>query len=256
MPKNNIFNSLNKFRVKHTPEILMSMGLAGLLFSTVWAVKVTVKATKLCEEKKITEKKDNLTFKEIFKTTWKLYLPVAISTVLSVPCIIAGNRVSSKRSAALAAAYTLSEAALQEYQIKTKEIIGEQKEQTIQEELVKDKAKLIESKEVFISENDEQLFLETITGRYFKSTWNRIQKACNDLNEDALGSTCGCYNLDDWCEKLGLDSTGAGTLLGWSVPSYGNSRGLMKIHMTTAKTKDDKACGAICYDVRPYDYNN
>ena len=251
-----IFESINNFRVKHEPEILMGVGIAGLLFSTVWAVKATVKATKICEKKKVEENKEHLTFKEVFKATWKLYLPVAIGAVVSVPCIIAGNRISTKRTAVMAAAYTLSKTALDEYQNKTKELIGEKKEKEIRDEVVKDKAKEIESKEIILSSDGDQLFLEPLTGRYFKSNWNAIQKACNDLNEKALGGSSGAYSLDDWFECLGLESTEIGQILGWSTPYYGNSHGLMRIHMTTSKTKDNKPCGAICYDVEPYDIRN
>lgn len=250
MPK--MIDNLNNFRIKHEPEILMGTGIAGLLFTTAWAIKATIKATKICEQKKIDENKEKLTFKEVLKATWKLYLPVAIGAAVSVPCIIAGNRVATKRTAAIAAAYTISKTALDEYQIKTREIIGEKKEQQIRDEVVKEKAKQIDSKEVILIGDGEQLFLETLTGRYFKSTWNEIQKACNDLNERAIGSTTGSYTLDDWFNMLGLESTTAGQILGWATTSYGNSAGLMRIHMTTAKTKDDRPCGAICYDVEPY----
>lgn len=251
MPK--LLENLNNFRVKHEPEILMGTGIAGLLVSTGLAVRATIKATKVCEKKKFEENKNKLTFKEVFKSTWKFYVPTAVGIIVSVPCIIAGNRVSTKRTAVMAAAYTLSKSALDEYQAKTKELVGEKKEQEIREEVVKEKAKQIESKEIILSGDDDlQLFLEPITGRYFKSTWNTIKEACNDLNERALGSSTGWYSLDDWFYKLGLESTMAGQLLGWGTPFYGNSAGLMKIHMTTAKTKDNKACGAICYDVEPY----
>ena len=74
-----------------------------------------------------------MTVKETFKLTWKLYLPVALSTVASIPCIVMSNKVSNKRYAALATAYTISEAALQEYQEKTKEIVGEKKAKQITE---------------------------------------------------------------------------------------------------------------------------
>lgn len=247
------FDTLNNFRVKHQPEILMGMGIAGLLFSTAWAIKATIRATKICERKKLEENKNSLTFKEIFMETWKLYLPVAIGTIVSIPCIIAGNRISTKRTAVMAAAYTLSKTALDEYQNKTKELIGEKKEKEIRDEVVKDKAKRIESREVILSEDGEQLFLEPLTGRYFKSNWNQIQKSCNDLNEKALASSCGSYSLNEWFDSLGLDSTDVGQILGWATPYYGNSVGLMKIHMTTSKTKDNKPCGAICYDAEPYD---
>lgn len=250
----NFVHNLNVFRVKHEPEILMSVGLAGLVFSVAWGVRATVKAVKVCEEKKKAENKDKLTKKEIIKATWKYYLPVAVTTCASIPCIIASNRVSSRRNAALAAAYTLSEAALQEYQNKAKEIVGEKKEKEIREAVDKE---LVEkskgpSKELVMLDDSEQLFYEPLTDRYFKSTWNKIQQACNELNEEAIGSTTGIFTLNDWFYRIGLDYTEIGDNIGWCTPVFGNSEGLLKISMTTTVTKDNKPCGCIHYEVRPY----
>ena len=103
------------FIAKHEPEILMGMGISGLIFSTAWAIRATIKATKEVENYKNSKNIDKITFKEGFKLTWKYYWPVAASIIVSVPCIIAGNRVSNRKYAALAAAYTISETALQEY---------------------------------------------------------------------------------------------------------------------------------------------
>lgn len=247
---NNLLNTLNTFRVKHEPEILMSMGLAGLTFSVAWGIKSTIKAVRLCDEVKKKENKEKLTAKEVIKTTWKLYLPVVITTGLSIPCVILGNRVSSKRNAALAAAYTISETAMQEYKEKAKEIVGEEKAKKIEEEVNKDKASKKESSAVIIGEG-ETLFYEPLTDRYFKSTWNDIQKAANELNEEALGSATGQFSLNDWFEKLGLPSTEIGDSIGWGTSAYDCCSTLLRIDMTTAKTKDNKPCGCICYETKP-----
>lgn len=251
--KNNFLISVNAFRVKHEPEILMSMGLAGLCFSVAWGIKTTVKAVKVCEKRKEELKWDKLPAKEVLKLTWKMYLPVAVSTLASVPCIIAGNRVSSKRNAALAAAYAISETALREYQDKTKEIIGEEKEKEIRTAIAQDKVdKDKESKEIVFDNDEEQLFYEPLSGRYFKSTWNNIVKAVNELNEEALGSVAGGYYLNDLYERLGLDGTELGAELGWCVPCVGLSFGLLKVRMCTTITKDDKPCGCIEFIIKPY----
>lgn len=122
-----MLKTIKPLMVKHEPEILMSMGLVGLVSSVFLAVDATAKAARVVEEEKYRLNKEKLTKTEIIKAVWKLYIPTAVITVASVPCIIAGNRVSSKRNAALAAAYTLSETALEEYQKKTKEVVGEKK---------------------------------------------------------------------------------------------------------------------------------
>lgn len=254
MPK--FLDSVNQFRIKHEPELLMGMGITGLVFSTVWAVKATIQAVRICDNKRANENKAKLTAKEVVKETWKLYLPAVVSTCISVPCIIAGNRISSSRNAALAAAYTMSEAALHEYQAKAKEIVGEKKEQDIRNAVAQDKIdNATPSKEIILSDSEEQLFLEPLSMRYFKSTWNKIQQAANEINEEALGSTTGSYSLNDWYDKLGLDNTEMGDMLGWCTPGYDYSYGLMKVSMDTGKTKDNKVCGCIHYDVRPYPIN-
>lgn len=253
--KPNFLTTVNAFRVKHEPEILMSMGLAGLTFSVVWGIKTTVEAVKICEELKTQKNVDKLTAGEVIKATWKKYLPIVITTGLSIPCIIMGNRVSSKRNAALAAAYTISETALQEYKDKTKEIVGEKKEKAITDAIAQDKVdKATETKEVVMIGDGEHLFLDSISGRYLKTDWNTIERAANELNEKALGSAFGSFTLNEWFSALGLETTVIGDELGWAAPSY-NSKGLLKIEMSTAKTKDGKPCGVIIYKTRPYCLN-
>ena len=232
----------------------MSVGITGLCFSVVWGIKSTVKAVKICDNKKNELGREKLTSKEIFKYTWKTYLPVVVSTALSIPCIIAGNRVSSKRNAALMAAYTISETALREYQNKAKEIIGEEKEKEIKDAIAQDKinASKQDSKEIIITNDEEQIFFEPLSGRYFKSSWNKISEAVNDLNEKALASVVGYYTLNDLYEELGLDPVELGNSLGWGTPGLVPGCGLLKIKMATAKTKDNKPCGCIDYIYYPY----
>lgn len=249
-------NRLVIWAKKYSPEILMSMGLAGMTFATVWCVNATIKATRKIDAKKAAEKKEKLTFKDIFKETWKLYLPVVLGTAVSVPCIIAGNRQSNKRNAALATAYTLSEAALHEYQTQTRKLIGEKKAKEIDEAVATEKVNnsKASNKEIILSDG-KQLFFEPMTGRYFESNWNEILSIANSLNEEALANTTGIIYLNDFLERLGLDSVQVGDVLGWCTPSFGSGKGLIKIEMDTALTKDNKACGCINYVTRPYPIN-
>lgn len=255
--KNKFFNTINDFRVKHEPEILMGVGITGLVFSTTWAIKATIDAVKICEEKKARENKEKLTAKEIFKETWKLYLPVVLSTGISVPCIIAGNRISSKRMTALTTAYALSTTALNDYKNKIEEELGAEKKKEIEQKISQDKVTETsdKSKEIVINDEDEHLFHDEISGRYFKSTWNKILAAANDLNEECLTSINGSFTLNDWYDRIGLDGTSIGYWIGWSTPGYDNNKGLMKISLSTTLTKDNKPCGSIHYDVLPYPIN-
>lgn len=246
----NPFATIKPFLVKHEPEILMSMGIAGLLFSTVWGVKATIKATKMVENKEADLKKP-LNFKETAKLTWKLYIPVVASAVISVPCIIAGNRVSSKRYAAIATAYTISETALQEYQLKTREIVGEKKEKEILESISNDKVEKTykPGTEIIMTGDGESLFYEPLSGRYFKSSWNKISKAANELNSKAMAGLTGNVCLNDWFYSIGLDATELGDTIGWNLMN--GTKSLINIQISSHINKDDIPCGAIYYVNQP-----
>ena len=107
-----MFKTVTKTLSKHGPEILTGMGIAGMITTTVLAVKATPKAIQLIEQKKQEEQKDELNVTETVKTAWKPYVPAAVTGVCSVACLISGTAVGVKRSAAIATAYQLSTNAL------------------------------------------------------------------------------------------------------------------------------------------------
>lgn len=256
-PKINFIASLKPFMVKHEPELLTGLGITGLVFSTVWGVKATVSAVKAVERKKKELKVDKLPVKETIKTTWKYYIPVVASTAVSIPCIIGGNRIYSKRNAALAAAYTLSETALQQYQDKVTEIVGEKKAQEIHESVSADNVDKSYSKgksSVVVTGEGDSLFYEPLTDRYFKTSWNKILKAANELNVDAANNMFGYITLTEWFEKLGLPPTDISDELGWSIEKHGVA-GLIDVSIDSHLTEDNIPCGAIYYLNRPEHIN-
>jgi len=250
--KSNILRTIKPFIAKNEPEILMVMGITGMLFSVIWGVRATEKAVRKIDIKKQELNKTKLTPGEVIKETWKLYLPVVVSTAASIPCIVAGNRVSNRRNMALAAAYTISETALQEYHDKTKEIIGDKKYEQLQESLSKDKVektyKENMSRVTLVGDGDS-LFFEPLSSRYFKTSWNRISKAANELNADAIGDVGGEITLGAWYDILGLPSTQLDDELGWTIAD--GIHGLIDISIDSVLTPDDIPCGAIRYNTMP-----
>ena len=242
---------IKPFVSKHEPEILMSMGIGGMIFSLAWGIKASFKAARAIDKYKETYGKDKLTAKETIKLAWKLYLPTVLSVAASVPCVIMSNKVSNKRYAAIATAYTISEAALQEYKDKTKEIIGEKKTKQIEESISDDRVTKTYSggNQVILTGNGDSLFYEPLSGRYFKSNWNDILKAANELNSEAITNMSGQTTLNDWFQKIGLETTEIGETLGWNLMN--NSSNLIDISISSHITKDNVPCGAIYYNRQP-----
>lgn len=228
----------------------MGMGIGGLIFSTTWGIKATFKAVKRLEIKKKELNKQNLSFKEGFKEVWTLYLPVIISASVSIPSIILGNRVSAKRNAVLAAAYSISETALQEYKEQTKAIVGEKKEKEIREKISEKKVnETYNPNNITLIGDGDCLFCEPLSGRYFKSNWNKILRSANELNAKLINSMCGFTTLTDWFDELGLSKTDLSDELGWSL--IDGKGGLIDIDIISSLTPDKIPCGSISYNVLP-----
>ena len=108
-PIKQFFKSTGDLLVKKSPEILIGVGITGMISSTVMAVTATPKALILIEAEKSKKEVDILSAKDIVKVTWKCYIPAVATGILGAGCIIGSSAVNAKRNAALAAAYTLSE---------------------------------------------------------------------------------------------------------------------------------------------------
>lgn len=235
--------------IKNQPEILMGIGIGGMIFSTIWGIKATFKTSKTIEslEKDLARKP---TRKEIFKKIWPYYIPVIVSGIFSTTSIILGNRVSAKRNAALVAAYAMAETAYHEYRDQTLKVVGDKKEQEIREKVSEKRvADSHSTNDIFLTGDGDCLFFEPLSGRYFRSNWNKILKAANELNARSISSMSGSTSLTDWFEELGLERTRTSDYICWEIADGRN--GTIDISLTATLTPDDVPCGAIDYRSLP-----
>lgn len=124
---------------KNASKILGGLAITGSITAVYFAVTATPKAMILLDEKKQELGVEKLDVKTIVKTAGPVYVPTALSMVLSAGCVIGAVHVDERRNAALAAACTLSESALKTYQDKVLEAIGPEKEQEIRETIALEK---------------------------------------------------------------------------------------------------------------------
>lgn len=246
------FLSLKTAIKKHSPEILTGIGIAGMITTTVMAVRATPKALILIEERKEEIRAEKLEAMDMVKTTWACYIPAAITGTLSVACLIGASSVNARRNAALATAYTLSESALKDYQGKVIEMFGEKKNEVVKDAVAKDKVEKnpVVTREVIITEKGNTLCYDAISGRYFKSDIEKIKKAECELNRQMLDDMY--VSLNDFYYEIGLDSVKLGDELGWNVDS-----GYIDLSFSSQLASDGTPCLVIDYSVAPrYDYRN
>lgn len=253
---------------KYSPEILTGIGIAGMITSTIFAVKVTPKAFDLISDLKkeqwqniTTEQAEELhkngevdlkpiTKIDIVKATWKCYVPTFTIGLTSIACLIGANSVNNRRNAALATAFKISETALREYKNKVIETIGEEKEKVLSSKIDEDKIRNnpVDSSQVYLTEKGNVLCYDSMSGRYFKSDINVIESAVNKVNKQML--TEMYISLNDFYSELGLKGTYVGDDLGWNVDD-----GLLRINFGSQIADDGTPCVVINYNVEPkYDF--
>lgn len=251
MPKHSlasIAKSVQTAMKKHSPEILTGIGIAGMITTTVMAVRATPKALILIEEKKEEVDMDKLAPIEIIKTAGACYIPAAIVGSVSVFCLIGASSTNLRRNAALATAYTLSESTLKEYQEKVVEAVGEKKEQSIRDSVAKEKIAKNPVREVIITEKGNTTCYDAISGRYFKGDIDKIRKAENELNRRMRDEMY--VTLNEFYDEIGLDHIKVGDDLGWNI-----EKGYIELEFTSHLDQNNTPCLVIDYRVAPvYDY--
>lgn len=257
MKKTNITNFIKSTQIalsKHSPEILTGLGIAGMITTTILAVKATPKAMKICEVERlnrVNNYNEEPTKFDYVKACWKCYIPSAVTGTMSIACLIGASSVNIRRNAALATAYKLSETALSEYKEKVVETIGEKKERSVKDAIAKEKVEKdpVNQQNIIITGKGETLCYDGLFGRYFKSDMDKLKKIENDLNlrlrnEDYI-------SLNEFYYEVGLDGVGAGDDLGWNI-----ERGYLELDFSSQLAADGTPCLVVGFGNPPrYDFN-
>lgn len=249
MGKHGIIKSIRMATKKHSPEILTGIGIAGMITTTIMAVKATPKALILIEDKKDELETEKLTPIETIKAAWPCYIPSALICTVSMCCLIGASSTNIRRNTALATAYKLSESSLKEYQEKVTQTIGEKKEQIIRDEIAKDKTADNPIRNVVITEKGgNTVCYDVLSGRYFKSDRDEINRVVNKLNRQMRDEMY--IALNDLYFELGLDSIKLGDELGWNI-----DKGYIDINFSSQLDANGTPCLVLDYKVAPvYDY--
>jgi len=241
----------------HSPEILTGLGIAGMITTTVLAVKATPKALDLISDAEYEKYDDEgnrepLTKIEVVKAAWKPYIPAAITCATSVACLIGAGSVNAKRNAALATAYNLASNALTEFKDATLETVGEKKNQTIKNKVAEKQIEKnpVNQSAIIVSGQGNTRCFDTITKQRFTSDIETIRRIVNDLNERMINGE-DYISLNEFYYELGLDGTSIGEDLGWNI-----ARGKIKVDFNAQLDSDGVPCIVIDYVVPPeYGYS-
>lgn len=205
------------FFKRHSATILTCVGAAGVVATTVTAVKATPKAIRLIEEAEA-EKGEELTKFEIVKAAGPVYIPTILLGASTVACVFGANFLNKKHQASMASAYALLENSYREYKKKVGELYGEDAHQNVVTSIAKDHYKDEDLSDLDFGE-DEKLFYDSYSEQYFLAKQEHVIKAEYETNKKIF--TVGSANVNDFYNSLieqGVDIQlyPGGDNLGWS----------------------------------------
>ena len=230
-----ILKMAEKFVTDNSPGILTGLAVAGTVSTAVLAGKASYEARYELEGTRF--------FKEKVDKTWKLYIPAAISGAATITCIIAANRIGTRRTAAIAAAFQLSEKLAEEYKDRVVQTLGKQKEEKMRSELAAERMDRTPGADQIVIVGPETLFLDEMSGRFFKHEVEKIRKAVNDINFKVNNDFYA--SLSDFYDLIGLDKTTFSDDVGWNADSQ------LDVTYTATMMKDGRAAIAISFNTQP-----
>lgn len=208
-----LVHQARQFCRRNASTILTCVGGAGVVVTSVMAVRATPKALRLLEEAK-REKGEELTKIESVRAAGQVYIPAILVGASTIACIFGANMLNKRQQAALMSAYALLDNSYKEYKNKVIEAYGEETDKHIQAEIAKDKFEDLDiSAEDF--DEDKQLFFDEFSGRYFESTMADVLRAEYAINKQI--AEWGSAYLNDYYELAGIPTTDYGDHLGWSA---------------------------------------
>lgn len=227
---------------KHSPEILVFLGIGGTVTGAVMACKATRKLDDVLldhkERVEMTKKQDPDNKKELTKAyahtgvqLMKLYGPSFTVGALSVSSILAGNNILRKRNVALAAAYAAVDQGFKDYRGRVAERFGADVDNELRHNLHKEKIE-----ETVEDENGKKKKVKreiTVASdgapsdyaRFFAKGEAKAAEINDDYNLLFLKSQQELANhilrakgflfLNNVYEMLGIDPSIPGQMVGW-----------------------------------------
>ena len=254
MEMKKIINKVKFNVVKHSPEILMGLGIAGVITSTVLACRSTLKVQEILDYKEenmnnikevLSEGREDYTEedarkdKTIIMTTtairlMKLYIPSVIIGAGSIACLLESHNVMRNRNAGLAAALAATTESFKQYRERVTEKYGDEVDKEMRYGIKKEKKEKDGKKtkeEIVVGCDEKEL---SGYARYFNENninWSDdpqfnlmfLRQNQNWANDKLISQ--GYLYLNDVYEALGFPKSKAGQVVGWVYDPNNNEHG-------------------------------
>lgn len=230
-----ILKTAQAFILRNSHHILTGLALLGVGAS----VALSVRADRIMHEWDIDEFKQ-LTKEQRIKLYARIYGPPAIVILTTGVCIVGAHSISVKRESSLLLAYEGTRQMYDRYRVATQDRLGPE-----EKEIANNAASMAEPvpRETIIYGEGDCLFYDAYSGRYFKSTVNKIDRVVNELNYTLLREMC--VSLNEFYAGIGLEGISLGDQLGW------NEQRQIEVHYGSRVTEEGRACIVLDFVIEP-----
>lgn len=238
---------------KYSPEILLTIGIGGVIVSTVMACRATTKAEDILDEHKDIIDKINIVndehgdtetyeitdYRKDLTVTYvqtgikfvKLYGPSVTLGIVSIGCILSSHGIMKKRNVAIAAAYKAIETSFDNYRKRVIEEFGESKDynfkhgiysEEVTETITDEDGKKKKVKKTVQTVNPEN---GSEYARYFSKETSKRWDESAEYNKSFLINAQNYANdmlrirghvfLNEIYDSLGFERSEAGAIVGW-----------------------------------------
>ncbi len=272
-----------KFK-KYSPEILVVVGVVGVVTSAVMACKATTKVSEIVDESKETidtihdalENERHTADGEVYtqedadkdmtivyaQTAWKfvkLYGPSVLLGAASIACMVGSNRILRKRNVALAAAFATVDKSFKEYRGRLIERFGEDldrelrfniKAKEIEETIVDEEGnETVVTRTVEVADPNAYsmysvVFCEGSTGWTKNPELNKLFLIQQQNHANDKLRLNHIVTLNEVYEMLGVPKTAYGQIAGWVWTEDGTA-GNNYIDFGIFDTNNPRACDFV-----------
>lgn len=229
------FWNLVRFTKRHAPTILSILGSVGVIGTAVSSAKATMDIADMYADGV------DLTGLDIAKT----YIPTAVTAGVTIGCIMSGNVISTKQTAAMAALYAGATKTYSDYRNKVIEKKGADFDREIQAEITRNNPGY--HRQMLTCPDGKFTFIEPVTHQVFQRYEREVMDAEYHFNRNFV--LRGYASLSEFLYFLGIPATPESEMIGWSV-----TEGFYWIDITHDLLDvdiDGKSLYQITYDIEP-----
>ena len=235
-----ISHNSTKLIHEKAPLIFLGTGIGFGVATVVFGIAATPKAYDIYKGIKEDENLYELDKKEVVKREVTeivpLYLPMAITGVASVSCLIASYNIHANRLAAMTTLYSVTARQLASYRNRIREELGNRKADILE---AKADGDVMREHEIDIDpglkQDGDMLCYDWLSGRYFYASPARIDAVENVLNRRLIQEMF--INLNEMYDEFEISRIGIGDELGWTLDDE---------MISFTKTYDTAENGEVC----------